>query len=50
MLKLVEPTSATVLAAVSRLLNEKVLEKGSTVFTVLTGSGLKMVNEVSDLV
>ncbi len=43
---IVEPTSATVLAALDILIEKGVVEKGSTILLPLTGSGLKMYSEL----
>ena len=42
----VEPTSATVLAALRRGLNEGVIEKGEEVYMPLTGIGLKAIDKL----
>jgi len=46
---LVEPSSATVLAALSKALNEGIIDKGERVLLPLTGSGLKMINKLYKL-
>ncbi|HLY00030.1 MAG TPA: pyridoxal-phosphate dependent enzyme, partial [Roseiarcus sp.] len=46
----VEPTSALAAAAFNRLLDEGVIRPGETTVLVLTGSGLKATQRVSDLI
>lgn len=43
---IVEPTSATVIAGLKKALEQGIIDKGDRVLTVLTGSGLKMLQEL----
>jgi threonine synthase len=45
----VEPTAATVGAALSRLLNDGTIDPGETTVAVLTGHGLKATNTIAEL-
>ncbi|RLG88210.1 MAG: threonine synthase [Thermoprotei archaeon] len=45
----VEPTSATAYAALNKLINDGIVEKGETVVIPLTGSGLKMTKKLIDV-
>ena len=45
----IEPTSATAYAALNKLINNKVIERGETVMMPLTGSGLKMTKKLIDI-
>ncbi len=47
---LVEPTSATVYAALLKAVEKGLVEKGETILLPLTGSGLKMYDEIFELV
>jgi len=46
---LVEPTSATVIPAVVRLVEEGLVDRGESVLAPLTGSGLKALDRVESL-
>jgi len=45
----VEPTSATALVALSRLIDEGRINRGETTIVILTGSGLKAAPVIGDL-
>ena len=47
---LVEPSSATVLAAFKKALSESIIDKGEKVLLPLTGTGLKMVSKLHDII
>ena len=47
---LVEPSSATVLAALRKALNQKIIDRGEKILLPLTGSGLKMATQLYSLI
>ena len=47
---IVEPTSATVLAAIKKLIDQGKIWKGEEVLAPLTGSGLKMIDLLEVLI